>query len=85
MDRATEVVPAGQWPVSERRDSVTLPHHDRFRRRIRLCGDHGLDFLLDLPEARVLHQAEGLKLAGGGYIEVRGSAIVLRDTIMLPE
>lgn len=70
MDRAAEISPAGQWPASERRDSVTLPHHDRFRRRIRLRGDQGLDFLLDLPEARVLHHGEGLKLAGGGYVEV---------------
>jgi urease accessory protein len=70
MDRTTEIAPAGAWPTPERRDSVTLPHHDRFRRRIRLTGDNGLDFLLDLPEARVLHHGEGLKLVGGGYVEV---------------
>lgn len=70
MQRSTEVIPAGRWPQAERRDSVTLAHHDRFRRRIRLKGDGGLDILLDLAEARVLHQGEGLKLEGGGYVEV---------------
>lgn len=74
MQRAAEVIAAGRWPMAEKRDSITLPHHDRFRRRIRLKGDGGLDFLLDLPEAIVLHHGDGLKLDGGGYVEVRAEA-----------
>ncbi len=70
MIRANQVIAAGHWPQAEKRDSITLPHHDRFRRRIRLKADGGLDFLLDLAEARVLRQGEGLKLDDGGYVEV---------------
>jgi len=70
MQRAISVLPPGQWPAGEKRDAVTLPHHDRFRRRIRLKADGGLDFLLDLAEAQVLNHGAGLKLDGGGYIEV---------------
>jgi len=77
MLRATAVVPAGHWPSSARRDSITLGFDDRFRRRIRLSGDGGLDFLLDLPDAVVLHHGDGLQLEDGGIVEVRAAAEAL--------
>lgn len=49
---------------------VTLSHHDRHRRRIRLTADDGTAFLLDLAEATVLRHGDGLKLESGGYVEV---------------
>lgn len=70
MDRAAQVVSAGHWPLSERKAAITLPHHDRHRRRIRMTADDGFVFLLDLAEATVLRQGDGLKLEGGGYVEV---------------
>ena len=74
MLRADEVVRAGHWPKALRRDAVTLGFDDRFRRRIRLTGDGGLAFLLDLAEAIVLHDGDGLKLEDGGIVEVRAAA-----------
>jgi urease accessory protein len=73
MLRATSVVPAGHWAASARRDAITLAFDDRFRRRIRLTGDAGLAFLLDLPDAVVLHHGDGLQLEDGGIVEVRAA------------
>lgn len=74
MLRAAAVIPAGRWPASERRATVTLAHHDRHRRRIRLTADDGSAFLLDLAEATVLRHGDGLQLDNGaGYIEVQAA------------
>lgn len=71
--RATGVVRAGQWPEAEARDAVTLDFDDRFRRRRLYTGQDGLAFLLDLPEATVLRDGDGLALATGGYVRVRAA------------
>lgn len=73
MLKAASVIPANHWPASERKATVTLDHHDRHRRRIRLTADDGTAFLLDLAEATVLRHGDGLKLEGGGYIEVQAA------------
>ena len=73
MKRATEVMRAGRWPGGARVDSVTLLFDDRYRRRLRMLGDGGLDFLLDLIEPLVLHTGDGLKLEEGGFVEVRAA------------
>ena len=73
MKRATDVVRAGRWPGAERADTVTLLFDDRYRRRLRMLGDSGLDFLLDLVEPMVLHTGDGLRLEEGGYVEVRAA------------
>ena len=70
MLRATEIIPAGNWTA---RDTVTLAFDDRFRRRLRLVGDGGTEFLLDLAEAVVLRDGDGLKLDDGGLIAVRAA------------
>lgn len=70
---ATGVAPAGRWPHGERRGTATLSYDDRHRRRLRLATDAGEAFLLDLPEAALLRQGDGLSLAGGGWIEVRAA------------
>src|SRR5258708_14922242 len=69
MKRATDVMRAGHWPAAERTDTVTLLFDDRYRRRLRMLGDGGLDFLLDLAEPVVLHTGDGLKLEEGGFVE----------------
>ena len=73
MKRAIEVVRAGAWPAAERTDTVTLLFDDRYRRRLRMLGDGGLDFLLDLIEPIVLHTGDGLRLEEGGYVEVKAA------------
>ena len=73
MKRATEVLRAGHWPSAERTDTVTLLFDDRYRRRLRMLGDGGLDFLLDLVEPIVLHTGDGLKLEEGGFVEVKAA------------
>ena len=51
-------------------DTITLDETDRHRRRIKLTSDGGIEFLLDLPEARLLRHGEGIKLEDGRVIEV---------------
>src|ERR1044072_6837384 len=73
MKRAIEVVRAGRWPSADRTDTVTLLFDDRCRRRLRMLGDGGLDFLLDLIEPIVLHTGDGLRLEEGGFVEVKAA------------
>ncbi|MBI1778400.1 MAG: urease accessory protein UreE [Proteobacteria bacterium] len=77
MRRATQVMAAGTWPSAEQIDSITLDYDERHRRRRRYACDGGLEFLLDLPEATVLRQGDGLKLQGGGYVAVGSAAEAL--------
>ncbi|HJQ56463.1 MAG TPA: urease accessory protein UreE [Vineibacter sp.] len=73
MKRAAAVARAGAWPASQRVDSITLIYDDRYRRRLRLRGDGGTDFLLDLSEPTVLSDGDGLKLDDGGYVQVKAA------------
>ncbi|WP_270936226.1 urease accessory protein UreE [Falsiroseomonas oryzae] len=74
IPRATAVAAAGTWPESEARDTVTVDFDDRFRRRRLYTAEGGLAFLLDLPEAQVLKDGDGLLLASGGFVRVRAAA-----------
>ena len=65
--------PRRPWPVAERIDTVTLLFDDRYRRRLRMLGDGGLDFLLDLAEPIVLRTGDGLRLEEGGFVEVKAA------------
>ncbi|MBI3451365.1 MAG: urease accessory protein UreE [Rhodospirillales bacterium] len=86
MNRAHAIVPAGEWPAQERRDSVTLAYDDRHRRRMRLTTDEGAALLLDLPQAVVLRDGDGLALDGGGYVVVRAAAEdIVEVTAATPE
>ncbi len=86
MERAVRVNPAGQWPAREARDSVTLPYDARHRRRLRLTTDGGRDFLLDLPEATVMRDGDGIALEGGEWVVLRAAAETLAEiTCALPK
>jgi urease accessory protein len=74
MRRAFAVHPRGTWLADEAVDTVTLASLDRHRRRIRLVGDSGEIFLLDLPRARQLADGDALELTEGGLIRVRAAA-----------
>ena len=73
MRRATQVYHAGDWLADEAVGSVTLDYDDRFRRRIRLTDDSGEDFLLDLPDATLLSEGDGLVLDTGGFMHVHAA------------
>ncbi len=71
--RATRIEKAGKWPARAARGSVTLAFDDRHRRRIKLRTDEVTDFLLDLVEATVLAEGDGLALDDGGWIAVHAA------------
>lgn len=51
--------------------TITLDETGRHRRRIKLTSDNGIQFLLNLPEARLLRHGDGLLLDDGRIVEVR--------------
>lgn len=61
---ANEVMPSSHWS-GEPVDTVTLDYDSRFRRRVVLTGEKGRRILLDLPEATVLADGDGLVTEGG--------------------
>jgi len=78
MLRATEIAAAGQW-AAPCADVVRLDYDHRTRRRIALRCVGGLEFLLDLPRAPVLHAGDGLKLEDGRIIAVEAAAECLLE------
>ena len=70
MQRATTVRAAGTWSPAEACDAVRLDFDARHRRRIVMKGEAGVEFLLDLPEARALSDGDGLVLEEGGTVAV---------------
>jgi urease accessory protein len=73
MRRATGLEKAGHWPTQKAVGRVTLAFDDRHRRRIKLTSDDGAEFLLDLAEARVLEEGDGLALDDGGWLAVHAA------------
>lgn len=69
MLRADHVVSRGTW-TDEPVDRVRWDYEARHRRRIAATGEGGLAFLLDLPEARLLREGDGLVLEDGRIVEV---------------
>ena len=55
---------------SQPADTITLDETARHRRRVMMASDNGIEFLLDLPEARLLRHGDGLVLGDGRVIEV---------------
>jgi len=73
MHRATSVLEPGSWPEAHRVGTVTLAYLERHRRRWRLVTDQGEALLLDLANARLLAEGDGLLLEDGGIVEVRAA------------
>jgi urease accessory protein len=74
MRRAIAHHPAGHWPADQAGSAITLPWAERHRRRIMLSDDAGQGFLLDLPQAAILTEGDGLRLEDGGWIVVHAAA-----------
>jgi urease accessory protein len=70
MDTVRDIAPSGRWPRDQERDVITLAYEARHRRRLRMRADGGWEFLLDLPEAVLLREGDGLRLSGGGFVRV---------------
>ncbi|GIL00274.1 MAG: hypothetical protein BroJett030_01730 [Alphaproteobacteria bacterium] len=63
---------------------ITLDETARHRRRMSMISDDidgggGIEFLLDLPQARLLRDGEGLVLDDGRVIEVRAAPEALHE------
>lgn len=67
---ATRVAFEDGWKAA---DTITLDEAARFRRRMAMTSDNGIEFLLDLGEARLLRHGDGLVLDDGRVIEVRAA------------
>jgi urease accessory protein len=59
--------------------TVTLAFDDRHRRRIRMSDDSGGEFLLNLADAVLLSDGDGLLLDDGGIIAVRAAEEPVAD------
>lgn len=79
MLRAHSVLPAGSFDPAAAADRVTLDFDHRHRRRLALAGDGGLAFLLELPQARALHDGDGLLLDDGRTVAVRAAPEAVAD------
>ena len=68
--RARTVLAAGSWDASLEIDHVVADHEQRYRRRILLRTDGGLDVLLDLKQACHLRDGDGLLLEDGRVVRI---------------
>src|SRR5262245_5232835 len=79
VKRGWAVRRAGFWDPATAADVVVLDAGDRHRRRIRLAGERGTEFLLDLDEAVALRDGDGIMLDDGGIVLVTGQAEPLAE------
>jgi urease accessory protein len=73
------VLPSGSWDIGCAVDSVVIGFDRRFRRRLLLRAESGLEVLLDLPQAVRLRQDDGLVLPDGGIVRVVAAAEALLE------
>lgn len=71
MQSCHEVRRAGAWNEAITADTVVLAFDGRHRRRRTMTGEAGVAFLLDLPQAIVLRDGDGLVLHDGRIVRVR--------------
>lgn len=75
--RAWDVKKTSDWNAAEAIDVVTLASDDRHRRRLVMTGEAGTRFLLDLPQAAMLRDGDGLVLDDGSIVRVVGKPELL--------
>ena len=79
MKRGWAIRRAGFWNPATAADCVVLDAGDRHRRRIRLKGERGTEFLLDLDEAVALRDGDGIMLDDGAVVLVTGQVEPLAE------
>jgi urease accessory protein len=72
VKRALDIRRCGDWGAAGAIDRVTLAADDRHRRRLVMTGEAGTRFLLDLPQATLLRDGDGLVLDDGSIVRVVG-------------
>ena len=72
MIRADTIRARGQ--AFEAADTITLDEQQRHRRRMAMVSDGGIAFLLDLDEARLLREGDGILLDDGRVLKVVAKA-----------
>jgi urease accessory protein len=70
--RSGSILPACKYEASRVIDEVILASEDRHRRRLVMTGEAGTRFLLDLPQAAMLRDGDGLVLDDGSIVRVIG-------------
>ena len=72
MLRVCSVARTGEMDEARVIDRIVLDASERHRRRIVLTAEGGTSFLLDLPQAVVLRDGDGLVLEDGAIVRVAG-------------
>ena len=73
MLRAARIVRRAAVRMQRVADRITLDHQSRHRRRVKLTGDGGTEFLLDLPQAAVLDDGDAVELEDGRLVQVKAA------------
>ncbi len=74
MTRVSSVVSKAKLAGHATVDTITLDRAARYRRRVLLRTDSGLELLLDLPEATYLADGDALQLDDGRLVLVKAAA-----------
>ena len=72
MRRALDIRKREEAAAAQEIDRVVLAADDRHRRRLVMTGEAGTRFLLDLPQAAMLRDGDGLVLDDGSIVRVVG-------------
>jgi urease accessory protein len=72
VKRALDVRKRGDCQAVHFADRVVLAADERHRRRLVMTGEGGTRFLLDLPQATMLRDGDGLVLDDGSIVRVIG-------------
>lgn len=72
MRRVTKTLINGSWEGGAL-SSVTLSFQNRYRRKLRMCDDKGMEFFLDLAETTQLFDGDALVLDDGDLICVKAA------------
>jgi urease accessory protein len=67
------ILRAGSWDPAAATDTIRLDHDGRHRRRIAMTAAGGTRLLLDLAQASVLHDGDGLPLGDGRIVRVEAA------------
>ncbi len=79
MIKAHQIVRSGQWDTAHAVGAITLDYDHRYRRRIRLRSDQGLDILLELPEAVHIRAGDGLDCGPDGVVLVQAAVEAIAE------